>query len=126
MYIPEEFRLEDPAAAGAIIRHHGFGLLVTAPERSVTATHLPFLFDDDRGDQGTLLGHMARANPQWRDFETLEQEALVIFQGPHAYVSPTWYGHDGKAVIGRCDRQSFPVVIPRQRFYLAPEYPHKT
>ncbi|HEY9548738.1 MAG TPA: FMN-binding negative transcriptional regulator, partial [Kiloniellaceae bacterium] len=47
------------------------------------------------GPDGTLLAHMARANPQWRDFAALAeagQEALVVFQGPHSYISPTWYG----------------------------------
>ena len=54
------------------------------------ATHLPFLLDSQRGPNGTLLAHMARANPQWHDFNS-EQEVLAIFQGPHAYVSPSWY-----------------------------------
>src|SRR3981189_1385300 len=54
------------------------------------ATHLPFLLDAGRGPYGTLMAHMARANLQWKTFNG-EQEALVIFQGPHAYISPSWY-----------------------------------
>ncbi len=99
MYVPEAFRLDDPRRIAELMRAHDFALLVTAPEGVPQATHLPFLYDpepvSDAGPAGTLLAHMARPNPQWRDFEKLaaaEQEALVIFQGPHAYISPTWYG----------------------------------
>jgi transcriptional regulator len=53
------------------------------------ATHLPFLLDRTAGPQGTVVGHLARANPQWR--EAAGQTILVIFSGPHAYISPTWY-----------------------------------
>jgi transcriptional regulator len=73
---------------------------VTATDGPPQASHLPFLLDQDRGPKGTLLAHMARANPQWREFRRLTErggEALVAFQGPHAYVSPTWYG-PGEAV----------------------------
>ncbi|MDH3475197.1 MAG: FMN-binding negative transcriptional regulator [Rhodospirillales bacterium] len=96
MYIPEPFILSDPAATADLLRDHPFGLLVTAdPGAAPVATHLPFLFDADAGPHGTLSGHMARANPQWRDFAALEAaggEALAVFQGPHGYVSPRWYG----------------------------------
>jgi len=94
MYTPDIFALTDPAEAGRILREHSFGLLVTAAEGAPMASHLPFLFDADRGPKGTLLCHMARANPQWKDFAKLEAagcEALVVFQGPHGYVSPSWY-----------------------------------
>jgi transcriptional regulator len=72
------------------IREHSFGVLVTRGEDAPFATHLPFLFDASRGRYGLLSAHMARANPQWREFEG-GREALVIFAGPHAYVSPSWY-----------------------------------
>ena len=95
MFTPKPFRLEDPAAVEALIRDNSFGLLVTAaPGAPPQATHLPFLFEAGSGAQGRLLGHMARANEQWRDFEALAAaagEALVIFQGAHGYVSPSWY-----------------------------------
>jgi transcriptional regulator len=73
---------------------------VTASDGPPQASHLPFLLDPDRGPEGTLLAHMARANPQWREFRGLAErgdQALVAFQGPHAYISPTWYG-PGEAV----------------------------
>jgi len=67
-----------------------FATLVTVHDGSPMATHLPFLVDPDDGEHGRLIAHMARANDQWRDFGH-GGEALVIFQGQHAYVSPSWY-----------------------------------
>lgn len=101
MYIPDMFVLEDREAAFGLIRRFDFALVVTALDGVPVASHLPILLDAGRGPNGTLMGHMARANPQWRDFEALAEagaETLVVFQGAHAYVSPRWYGHDGKAV----------------------------
>ena len=96
MYVPEIFRLDDAAAMGAIIRDNSFGLLVTVSAQGLPqASHLPFLYDEGASGPGRLLGHTARANPQWRDFEALAAaggEALVVFQGAHGYVSPSWYG----------------------------------
>lgn len=95
MYVPEAFSLDDPAAVAGVIQSHCFALLVTASGGVPRATHLPFIYEPEPGPHGTLLAHMARANPQWRDFAALAAaggEALVIFQGPHGYVSPNWYG----------------------------------
>jgi len=92
MYVPDLFKLDDPAVAVEVMRAHDFALLVTAPGGQPRASHLPFLLDETRGPQGTLLAHMARANPQWRDFEGQgDGDALVVFQGAHGYVSPSWY-----------------------------------
>ena len=90
MYIPNSFRTDDRAQLHELMRQYNFATLVTQHEGAPFATHLPFLLDADRGPHGTLLAHMARANPQWRDFAA-GGEALVIFQGPHAYISPSWY-----------------------------------
>ena len=101
MYIPDMFRLDDREAAFALIRRYDFALVITAADGQPVASHLPILLDGERGPEGTLMGHMARANPQWRGFEALAAaggEALVVFQGPHGYIAPRWYGHDGKAV----------------------------
>lgn len=95
MFVPKAFRLDDRQAIAAVLETYDFGLLVTALDGNPQASHLPFLYDADAGPEGTLLGHMARANSQWRDFEDLAErgeQALVIFQGPHSYISPTWYG----------------------------------
>lgn len=73
-----------------MIRANSFALLVTAGTPGLVATHLPFLYDEARGANGTLFAHLARANPQWKSFAA-GAEALVIFQGEHGYISPTWY-----------------------------------
>ena len=88
MYVPPAFRIEDLPELHGFMRQYPFATLVSgAPPE---ATHLPITLDPSRGELGTLLGHVARGNRQW---ETLESagEVLVIFHGPHAYVSPTWY-----------------------------------
>ena len=90
MYIPKTFREDDINTLHTFMEIYNFATLVTQHEGLSFATHLPFLLDAERGPNGTLLAHMARANPQWHDFKSA-QEVLVIFQGPHAYVSPSWY-----------------------------------
>jgi transcriptional regulator len=93
MYTPEAFREDDIARLHTLMQDYNFAVLVTQqPDGVPVATHLPFIVDTKRGSYGygTLLCHMARANPQWRSFAS-EHEVLVIFQGPHAYVSPSWY-----------------------------------
>jgi transcriptional regulator len=93
MYMPEAFREDDLALLQSFIRENSFGTLVTLQEGLPVANHFPFLLDAERGPKGTLLAHMARANSQWRSLSET-QEVLVIFQGPHTYVSPSWYIHD--------------------------------
>ena len=72
------------------MRQYSFATVVTQQGNAPFASHLPMLLDSSAGTHGALLGHMARNNAQWRDF-TPGTEVLVIFQGPHAYVSPAWY-----------------------------------
>src|SRR5579885_313035 len=90
MYIPKAFREDDLEKLHKLMQEYSFAALVTQQDGVPVATHLPFLLDMERGQYGTLMAHMARANPQWRTFNS-GQEALVIFQGPHAYISPSWY-----------------------------------
>ncbi len=90
MYIPKAFREDDIHTLHAFIREYSFAALITQQGGAPFASHLPFLLDAERGPYGTLLAHMARANSQWRAFNK-EQEVLVIFQGPHAYITPSWY-----------------------------------
>ena len=92
MYTPAAFKISDVERLHAHMRSHSFATLVTQGTRGLTATHLPILLDADAKPHGRLLGHMARANPQWRD---IAGEALVIFPGPHAYVSASWYETPG-------------------------------
>ena len=89
MYVPKYNQLEDQAALLAYMRAYSFAALATSGPGGLTATHLPFVIEED-GGRITLLAHMAKANPQWRDFAA-GVEALVIFMQPHAYVSPRLY-----------------------------------
>src|SRR5579884_2986746 len=90
MYIPKAFRQDDLATLHKLMRECSFATLITQQDGTPLATHLPFILDAERGPYGTLFGHIARANSQWHTFEE-GQEALVIFQGPHAYITPSWY-----------------------------------
>ena len=90
MYIPSHFAEDDPKLLHGLIRDHSFGLLISVVDGAPFATHLPFLLDDERGPHGTLVAHMARANPHWQAFAA-GGESLVVFQGPHAYITPSWY-----------------------------------
>lgn len=89
MYIPKHNQMEDRAALLAYMRAYSFAALASSGPGGLTATHLPFVIEDE-GGRITLLAHMAKANPQWRDFAA-GGEALVIFMQPHAYVSPRLY-----------------------------------
>jgi transcriptional regulator len=90
VYIPKWFRETDQAALHDLMRANSFATLISQHDGAPYASHVPMLLQADAGPHGTLVGHMARANPQWRDFDPA-QEVLTIFQGPHAYVSPSWY-----------------------------------
>ncbi len=90
MYIPKHFEEHDTGVLHALIEAHPFGAWVTQAEGSLRVNHLPFLIDRTRGEFGTLLGHVARANPVWREFSR-DAESVVIFQGPNGYVTPSWY-----------------------------------
>jgi transcriptional regulator len=87
MRINDEFRVDDVETARAIVRAHPFATIVTA---GLQATHMPCLLDDAR-DGVVLLGHVARADPAW---EQLDGPLLLIFHGPHGYVSASWYGEE--------------------------------
>lgn len=89
MYIPAAFAEFDLSRLHDFIEQHSFGLLVSQVDGLPAATHLPFLLERTTGRHGNLVGHVARANPQWR--EAGGQTVLAIFSGPHAYISPTWY-----------------------------------
>ena len=89
MYIPEFSRQEDRLTILAFLRANPFAILVTTAEGVPFATHLPLLIDE-AGDQIVVQGHMARANAHWKSMKESE-ESLVIFHGPHAYISPSLY-----------------------------------
>lgn len=89
MYTPPHFAEHDRTALHDLIERYSFGLLVSPVAGAPFATHLPFLLDRGAGLHGTLVGHVARANPHWRELES--QPVLAVFSGPHAYISPAWY-----------------------------------
>lgn len=88
MYIPKSYAENDLATLHQLIRDYNFATLVSQQDGQLCASHLPFLLDNTRGNYGVLVAHLARANPQWKQFG---QEVMVIFQGPHAYISPSLY-----------------------------------
>ena len=90
MYVPAAFREEQLPELWDAMRDHSFATLVTNGAGGLMASHAPLVLDESSGPFGRLQGHLARANPQWRDFEA-GCETLAIFHGPQAYVSPSWY-----------------------------------
>ncbi|GHO91935.1 transcriptional regulator [Reticulibacter mediterranei] len=90
MYVPKAFREDDIVQLQTFMQANNFGILVSQQDGVPVAAHLPFILDTTRGSYGTLLAHMARANTQWRLFADAP-ETLVIFQGPHTYITPSWY-----------------------------------
>ena len=90
MYTPSHFALEDDPAAQRIMRKYNFATLVSGTQTDVMASHLPLLWTSQGGQYGSLRGHMARENPQWKQFAD-GGEILAIFLSDHAYISPNWY-----------------------------------
>ncbi|MBI4624061.1 MAG: FMN-binding negative transcriptional regulator [Verrucomicrobia bacterium] len=90
MYVPAHFEESRPEILRALIAAHPLGTLVTLGSTGLNANHLPFELAPAPAPFGTLRAHVARANPVWQDFSR-EVDALVIFQGPQAYITPTWY-----------------------------------
>ena len=86
MYLPAHFEQQDPAALQALMRGHPLATLVSVRDDGPTADHIPLEFD---AASQTLRGHVARANPLWR--EAAGQAVLAIFSGPQAYITPNWY-----------------------------------
>jgi transcriptional regulator len=89
LYIPPHFKIENRDELIRFMRENMFAALVSNGADGIIATHLPILVQDDPGSL-KLIGHMALANPQWKSFQD-SREVLVIFQGPHAYISPSHY-----------------------------------
>ncbi len=98
MYLPAAFHDQDIERLHQQIEGSRLAIVVTHGEQGLQASHVPLLLDRSTGEFGTLRGHLARANPQWRDLAN-GSDALVIFSGADAYVSPTFY--PGKAEHGK-------------------------
>lgn len=100
MYIPKHHEETDKAVLHRLIESHPLGAWVTQANGTLVANHIPFLLDRDRGAHGTLVGHVARANPVWEYFSR-DIESLVVFRGAEGYITPSWYAskrEHGKAV----------------------------
>lgn len=95
MYIPDAFAETDLDRLHDLIEACDFAMLITNGSPSPFVSHLPFLLDRTSGPNGTLQAHMARSNPHWQSFDG---EALVVFHGPHSYVSPSSYEPGAPAV----------------------------
>jgi transcriptional regulator len=90
VYLPGLFAENRTPVLHAFVERYSFATLVINTRDGLVANHLPMLLDRARGALGTLVGHVARANPVWRE-PLSETPALAIFHGPHQYISPSWY-----------------------------------
>jgi transcriptional regulator len=89
MYLPSSFEVTDNAVLESFIRRYAFATLVTSSSGAPMVSHIPMVLRRNEG-RGSLVGHVARANAHWRELDG-NKDAVAIFHGPHAYVSPTWY-----------------------------------
>jgi transcriptional regulator len=87
-YLPPHFEETDTATLHALVDAYPLATWVVPHQGELLVNHIPFLLDAERGEHGTLMGHVARANPVWR---TLAVSSVAVFMGPQAYVSPSWY-----------------------------------
>ncbi len=105
MYVPSHFSVTEQEEIFSFLDANAFGQLISVADHRLTASHLPFLVTDDRK---YLNCHLARQNPHWQTLE--DQQVLVTFQGPHDYISPSWYQTPGVPtwnyqalhIYGRC------------------------
>jgi len=89
VYLPSAFAAHDADAIARLVLEYPFATLVTATGAEPQISHLPMLHRADPAPHGALIGHVARANPHWRLLA--DGPSVAVFQGPHAYVSPSWY-----------------------------------
>lgn len=91
MYLPKHFERQDAQAMAQLLQLHPLATVAWQSADGLTAEHLPMMWERGAGDgaRGTLRGHVARANPVWR--EAADAEVLAVFQGPQAYITPSWY-----------------------------------
>ncbi|MGP4080669.1 FMN-binding negative transcriptional regulator [Pseudalkalibacillus sp. R45] len=90
MYIPKHFKVTNFDEIREFIQNNSFGTIVTTKQGKPIATHMPLELHK-QGEDYYITGHMAYANPQWKTFEEDNDNVLVMYQGPHAYISSSWY-----------------------------------
>jgi len=86
-YLPAHFEERNLATLHTLVEAHPLATWATLQGGEIAVHHIPFMLDRTRGSLGTLVGHVARANPVWREL----QRSVLVFQGPQAYISPGWY-----------------------------------
>ena len=111
MYLPTHFHETRVELLHELIRERPLAALVTLTAEGLEANHIPFELDTEPAPLGALRGHVAKANPVWRSFSP-NVEALIIFQGPQAYISPSWY--PSKKIIGE--------VVPTYNYLIVHGY----
>lgn len=90
MYIPQQYKNENIEEVKDFLTSNSFGILINILDGRPWGTHIPLELDVDENGTDVLMGHIAKANPQWKNFQN-DQEVLCIFNGPHSYVSSSWY-----------------------------------
>jgi transcriptional regulator len=90
MYIPQHYQNENIEEVKDFLKHNSFGILINQVAGKPWATHIPLELDVDENGKPVLEGHISKANPQWKNFEE-NSEVLCIFNGPHSYISSSWY-----------------------------------
>ncbi len=88
MYTPNNTKMDELSVIHDFIDEFGFGLIVSG---SLTGTHIPFVLHRNEGEKGALYTHCAKANSHWKELD--QTDVLVVFTGPHSYISPSWYAH---------------------------------
>lgn len=92
MYVPKMFAVEEHETILRFMRENPFAIIVSEQEGNMVATHMPVEVEQFASGELVIRSHMAKQNPQWQSFEN-GKEILVIFNGPHAYISSSWYDH---------------------------------
>lgn len=90
MHIPHIYKNQNISAVKSFLEENSFGILLNLTDNRITGTHIPIELDVNEQGQDVLVGHISKANPQWKTFEDGE-EVLAIFPGPHSYISSSWY-----------------------------------
>ena len=93
MYIPNYFKNNNIKEVKEFINRNGFGTLINIIDGKPRATHIPLEWDTNREGKDILLGHISKANPQWKNFNN-DESVLTVFLGPHSYISSSWYNHE--------------------------------
>lgn len=93
MYIPACFKNDDLNEVRDFLNKNSFGILVSQLDSKFLATHIPLELDKDENGKDILVGHISKANPQWKNF-TNDSQILAIFSGAHSYISSSWYDHE--------------------------------